>query len=76
MATLVLATILLHLLAWGGFVAVHVARFAHAVFSAVSGFFADLLSPVPSFVGALVMTVFDAAFGSWPGSAPSVSCRT
>jgi hypothetical protein len=65
LATLVVATILLHLLAWTGFLAFHVARFAYVVFSAVSGFFAALLSPVTAFVGGIVRAVFGAMFGSW-----------
>lgn len=73
LATLVLATVLLHLLAWTGFVAYHVARFAYLVFSAVSGFLAGLLSPVTTFVRAAVDTVFGAMFGSWAWLAATIA---
>lgn len=65
LGTLVLATVLLHLLAWLGFIAVHVAKFGLLVFGAVSGFFAYLLAPVKRLVGGVAHSVFGSLFGAW-----------
>ncbi len=62
LATLVAATVLLHVLG-DGLLAFHVARFGYTtVFSAVAG----LLEPVATFVHDALNAVFDSMFGPWP----------